>query len=243
VLPHAQANRQARRGAEARQHAETGDADTPVGFPHRRRYTPEMGTQRSDEELDAYLPQVLIGELESPVIEVVDYDPAWAQRFRREAATIHKALGGRERLLEHVGSTAVPGLAAKPIVDILLVVNDSADERSYLSALEAAGYVLRIREPEFYEHRMLRTPARDVHVHVFPPHAPEVRRLVLLRDWLRGNAADRDLYAATKRRLAARHWPTMQHYAEAKTEVIEALIARAIEAQAEGYDATVPSSG
>ena len=199
-----------------------------------------MSTRRSDEELEEYLRQVLIGELERPVIEVVDHDPAWAQRFTREAALIHEALGGREQLIEHVGSTAVPGLAAKPIVDVLLVVNDSADEGSYVPALEAAGYVLRVREPEFFEHRMLRTPARDVHLHVFSPDAPEVRRLVLLRDWLRRNAADRELYAETKRRLAARRWPTMQHYAEAKTEVIETLIARAAEAQRSSGGAATP---
>jgi GrpB-like predicted nucleotidyltransferase (UPF0157 family) len=190
-----------------------------------------VGDQRSDEELEEYLRRVQIGGVERPVVEVVDYDPAWALRFNHEAAKIDAALGGRERLLEHIGSTAVPGLAAKPIVDILLVVDDAADESSYLPDLEAAGYVLRVREPDWYQHRMLRTRAKDVHVHVYSPDSPEIGRNLLLRDRLRGNAADRALYDRTKRRLAARTWATMQHYAEAKTEVIGAILARASAAQ------------
>lgn len=186
-----------------------------------------MADRRSDSELDDYLRQVVIGEIESPTIRVVDYDPDWPRRFAREADTIHSALGDRARLVEHIGSTSVPGLAAKPIVDILLVVSDSADEPAYLPALEAAGYVLRVREPDFYEHRMLRTRAKDVHLHVFSPDSPEVERDLRFRDRLRSDAADRELYAHTKRRLAGQAWPTMQHYAEAKTEVIEAIVARA----------------
>jgi GrpB-like predicted nucleotidyltransferase (UPF0157 family) len=196
--------------------------------PHcARRYTLPMSRGRSDRELEEYLPQVMVGEIESQVINVVDYDPAWPARFAREAAAIHAALGGREQLIEHIGSTAVPGLAAKPIIDVLLVVADSADEGSYLPALEAAGYELRVREPGFFEHRMLRTPARDVHVHVFSPDSPEIERHLRFRERLRDSASDRELYAQTKRRLAARPWPTMQHYAEAKTEVVEAILARA----------------
>lgn len=186
-----------------------------------------MGDRRSDEELEEYLPQVLIGGVESPVIEIVDYDPGWTRRFVSEAERIRAALPGHELLIEHIGSTAVPGLAAKPIIDILLVVVDSADEGSYLPALETAGYALRVREPDFHEHRMLRTPAKDVHVHVFSPDSPEIGRYLLLRDRLCRDAADRELYARAKRRLAAQRWPTMDHYAEAKTEVIEAIIARA----------------
>ena len=127
-------------------------------------------------------------------------------------------------MLEHIGSTAVPGLAAKPIIDILLVVDDAADEPSYLPALEAAGYVLRVREPDWHQHRMLRTRAKDVHVHVHSPDSPEIGRNLRFRDRLRRDAADRELYAATKLRLASRSWPTMQHYAEAKTSVIEAIL-------------------
>jgi GrpB-like predicted nucleotidyltransferase (UPF0157 family) len=205
--------------------------------PHH--YHGAMDDQRSDRELEEYMLGVLIGPPERSVIRIVDYDPGWPRRFAREAARIHAALAGRELRIEHNGSTSVPGLAAKPIVDILLVVEDAADESSYLPALEAAGYVLRVREPDFYEHRMLRTPAKDSHVHVFPPDSPEIERYLLLRDRLRADASDRELYAQTKRRLAARSWPTMQHYAEAKSEVIETIIARAAaEQRTDGEAAT-----
>jgi GrpB-like predicted nucleotidyltransferase (UPF0157 family) len=176
------------------------------------------------DEVKGYLRQVTIGPIERPVIVVVDYDPAWPVRFAEHEAAIRGALGARAKQVEHVGSTAV---AAKPIIDVLLVVDDSADEGSYLPALEAAGYELRIREPGFHEHRMLRTPGRDVHLHVLSTGSPEIERYLLLRDRLRSDTADRTLYERTKRELASRPWPTMQHYAEAKGAVIEEIIARA----------------
>ena len=128
-------------------------------------------------------------------------------------------------------NTSVPDLAAKPIVDILLVVDDSGDETSYAPALERAGYVLRVREKDFHEHRMFRTATKDVHVHVYSPDSPEIDRYLLLRDRLRANKEDRKLYARTKRELAERDWPSMQHYAEAKTEIIEEILVRAAEAR------------
>jgi GrpB-like predicted nucleotidyltransferase (UPF0157 family)/ribosomal protein S18 acetylase RimI-like enzyme len=210
-------------------------ADRPVDDPPSPgSWYMELSLDRratAHDDLDDYLRRVTIGALEQPDIVVVDYDPAWPGCFAAHDATIRAALGERARLVEHIGSTAVPGLAAKPIIDVLLVVDDPADEPSYLPALEAAGYVLRVREPDFYEHRMLRTPARDLHLHVFAADSPEVGRYLLLRDRLRRDEADRELYAATKRRLAARRWSTMQHYAEAKSAVIEAIIARARDEQ------------
>ncbi|MDP8924079.1 MAG: GrpB family protein [Chloroflexota bacterium] len=162
-------------------------------------------------------------------ILLVDYDPRWPEQFEREAAAIRVALGERALRLEHVGSTSVPGLAAKPIIDILLVVADSADESSYVPAMEAAGYVLRIREPDWYEHRLFKGPRVDVNVHVFSADSgrPEIERMLLFRDWLRTNAAARERYLRTKRELAEREWKFTQNYADAKTEVIEAIIAQA----------------
>ena len=171
--------------------------------------------------------EFIIGEVESPAIVIANYDPAWPGRFRREAAKIRAALGEAALAIEHIGSTSVPGLVAKPIVDILVVVEDSSDEASYVPALESAGYILRVREPDFDEHRMFRSPAKDVHVHVYSSGSPEIERYLLLRDHLRENEEDRELYARTKRNLASRDWPSMQHYAEAKTEVIEGIITRA----------------
>jgi GrpB-like predicted nucleotidyltransferase (UPF0157 family) len=181
----------------------------------------------SNDPIEERLREVIIGEIEPQSIVVADYDPAWPERFRREEARIRSSLGEAALSVEHIGSTSVPGLAAKPIVDILLVVEDSGDEPSYLPALEAAGYVLRVREPDFDEHRMFRTPEKDVHLHVFSAGSPEIERCLQLRDHLRENQEDRELYARTKRELASRDWPSMQHYAEAKTEVIEGIIARA----------------
>ena len=185
-----------------------------------------------DDPIEERLRNAVIGESESPAIVVVDYDLTWPERFQREAARIRAALGENVHLVEHIGSTSVPGLAAKPIIDILLVVEDSNDEPSYLPALEKAGYVLRVRERDFHEHRMLRTPAKDVHIHVFSPDSPEIDRYLLLRDHLRKNDEERELYARTKRELSNESWPTMQHYAEAKTEVVEDIIARAVEERA-----------
>lgn len=193
-----------------------------------------MGERPVDDELEQYLETVTLGAIERRAVEILEYDPSWAGRYAAEAARIHAALDGRELLLEHIGSTAVPGLAAKPIVDILVVVVDPADEAAYVPALEAAGYELRIREPAWHEHRMLRAPAKDAHLHVLPVGCPEIERYLLLRDRLRTDASERELYAATKRRLAAQEWPTVPHYAEAKSEVVEAIIARAGEARAGG---------
>ena len=160
-------------------------------------------------------------------IELHDYDPSWPARYAEHAARLRDALGERLVRIDHVGSTSVPGLAAKPIIDIALEVPDSTDEGAYAGDLEAAGYVLRIREPEFFEHRFFRTADGDVHVHVFSAGCSETDRMVRFGDWLRTNDADRELYLRTKRELAARDWKYMQQYADAKTGVVEEIIARA----------------
>lgn len=160
-------------------------------------------------------------------ITLVPYDPAWPALFLAEAARIRAALGPEVLQIEHTGSTSVPGLAAKPIIDIALVVPDSADEAAYVPALEAAGYRLVVREPGWFEHRLLRGSDPSVNLHTFSGSCPEVERMVRFRDWLRTHVADRDLYERTKRGLAAREWGYVQDYADAKGEVVEAIIARA----------------
>ena len=160
-------------------------------------------------------------------IELRDYDPAWPLWYEREQARIRSILGERVIRIEHVGSTAVPGLAAKLTVDIALEVPDSADEPAYVPDLEATGYVLRIREPEWFEHRLFKGLDANVNLHVFTAGCAEVDRMLLLRDRLRANAADREFYAAAKRELAARDWKYGQQYADAKTAVIAEIIARA----------------
>ena len=161
-------------------------------------------------------------------ILVRDYDPQWPELFQREAARIAMALGERALQIEHTGSTSVPGLAAKPTIDILLVVTNSADEDAYLTPLEGAGYVLRIREPNWHEHRMFKGPDTDINLHVLSSGCPEIERILLFRDRLRSNAADRDLYARTKLALAQKQWNSVDDYANAKTAVIEEIISRTL---------------
>ncbi len=179
----------------------------------------------TEEQLRA----VQVGELVplSGLIQLVDYDDEWPRLFQREAEQIRAALGERVLLLEHVGSTSVPGLAAKPRIDVLLVVANSADEPAYVSALEAAGYVLRVREPDWYEHRMLNRPERAVNLHVFSEGCAEIKRMLLFRNWLRSHPDDRQLYEHTKRELARQSWKYTQNYADAKTAVVEEILARA----------------
>ncbi|PSL57642.1 GrpB-like predicted nucleotidyltransferase (UPF0157 family) [Saccharothrix carnea] len=160
-------------------------------------------------------------------VVLVEYDPAWPGLYEREAARIRGALGAAVVGLAHVGSTSVPGLAAKPIVDVVLSVADSADEASYVPALEAAGYVLRLREPGWLEHRMFKGPDTNVNLHVFTAGEPEVGRMVAFRDRLRASEADRVLYERTKRELAAREWTYVQQYADAKAEVVADIMSRA----------------
>jgi len=182
----------------------------------------------TDEELR----QVTIGE--PPVlngqITLAEYDPQWPAQFSIEAEKIKEAIGDTALLIEHVGSTSVPGLCAKPIIDILLVVPNSADESTYVPQLEAAGYVLRIREPEWEEHRLFRGTDPDLNLHVFSPGSKEIVRMQLMRDWMRAHPEERDLYARTKRALAAQEWKYVQNYADAKTTVIEEIMTRALSA-------------
>jgi GrpB-like predicted nucleotidyltransferase (UPF0157 family) len=145
--------------------------------------------------------------------------------FAKHAKIIAGALGSAARRIEHIGSTSVPGLAAKPIIDILVVVKDSAEESVYLRQMEAAGYVLRVREPDWYEHRMFRTSDKDVHVHIYSDGCPEITRTLTFRDRLRRNSDDRTRYEQTKRQLATQDWSDMNAYAQAKTVVIEDVIA------------------
>ena len=162
-----------------------------------------------------------------PAARVVDYNPEWPRLYVAEKARILGAIGPWVSRIEHVGSTAVPGLAAKPIIDMCLVLADSSDEAGYVPALEAAGYTLWIREPDWFEHRLFKGPDTDVNLHVYPEGCQEIERYLLFRDRLRSNAADRELYERAKRELARRRWKYVQNYADAKSEVVEAIIARA----------------
>jgi GrpB-like predicted nucleotidyltransferase (UPF0157 family) len=160
-------------------------------------------------------------------ILIVSYDPLWPKLYSDEESRISVALGRGALRVEHVGSTSVPGLAAKPVIDTLLVVRNSADEESYAPALERAGYVLRIREAHWFEHRMFNCPDTQTNLHVFSLGCPEIDRMLLFRDHLRSHATDRDLYQRTKQTLAQREWGSTQDYADAKTAVVEEILGRA----------------
>lgn len=188
------------------------------------------------ERLLAHLDTVLVGGIERRPVHVVDWRPDWRARFAIEQERIALALGDVALRIEHVGSTAVKDLAAKPIVDISVAVADADDEAAFAPALGRRGYEMRVREPG---HRMFRTPGRDVHVHVWPTGSEEERRQLLFRDWLRRSADDRRLYEETKRELARREWPDMNLYAEAKTPVVADIMCRAEEwAASSGWDPT-----
>jgi GrpB-like predicted nucleotidyltransferase (UPF0157 family) len=178
---------------------------------------------------EKYLRAHTVGEL-TPLfssIHIVDYDPQWPRRFEREAGRIQSVLADRALRVEHVGSTAVPGLPAKPIIDMVLVVADSAEESEYAGPLENIGYQLHIREPGWRQHRMFKAPEQDVNLHVFSASCPEIHRMLAFRDRLRSSESDRELYGRSKRALAQQEWKYTQNYADAKTAVIEEIMSRA----------------
>lgn len=187
---------------------------------------PETGrTRYTDEEKEQIWLQ---GEtpLNSTVL-LVDYDPSWPAQYDSHRRRIVDALGDKIVMLEHVGSTSIPGLAAKPRIDILLIVADSAGEPAYIPPLQTAGYELHIREVDWHEHRCLKGFDPDANLHVFSPGCVEIDRMIGFRDWLRTHDDDRLLYETTKRDLAAREWDFVQNYADAKTEVVEEIRLRA----------------
>lgn len=160
-------------------------------------------------------------------VVVVPYDPSWPETFSTQAQQVRAALGPVAVQVGHVGSTAVPGLPAKAVIDMAVVVADPADEDSYCPALADCGYRLVVREPTWFQHRMLQRSVPTVNLHVYPVECPEVENLVRFRDWLRDHDDDRHLYASVKSRLAQKSWSTVRQYADAKGPIIQAIMARA----------------
>jgi GrpB-like predicted nucleotidyltransferase (UPF0157 family) len=182
-------------------------------------------------ETDAEIAAVHVGGQPTPhdaPVELSPYDPAWPAWYAAAAAKIRAALGDGALMLEHVGSTSIPGMPAKPIIDIVLAVAASADETAYAPALEAQGYRLHIREPDWHEHRLLKGARPVVNLHVFTAGSTEIDRMLAFRDRCRTHPEELQLYRQTKEALAARTWRYVQHYANAKGEVVEAIIERAL---------------
>ncbi len=184
-------------------------------------------------------PEYLVPRESSPTVSLSEHDEAWARQYATEELLIRDALGATLRTIDHAGSTAVPELVAKPVIDILLTVDDPADESAYVQPLQSAGYTFHHREPHWHEHRLFKkgmphfssdrpSDQPRVNLHVFPDGCNEVRRMLVFRDWLRTNADDRRLYAETKERLARRQWERVQDYADAKTDVVAEIMARAL---------------
>lgn len=143
------------------------------------------------------------GQGPSREISVVEPDPAWPATYERLAGRIRQALGDMALSIEHVGSTAVAHLPAKPIIDIDVTVKDPDDEDAYIPVLVELGLVHTVREPWWHGHRVLRGTDPAAHVHVFSPTSPEIVRRRLFRDWLREHPEDRVVYAAAKREASA----------------------------------------
>jgi GrpB-like predicted nucleotidyltransferase (UPF0157 family) len=159
-------------------------------------------------------------EREGEPIEVVPYDPAWPARFAAWRGRIEGALGDPALRVEHVGSTSVPGLAAKPVVDIQVSVADIEDEPGYVPALERAGVQLRSRDAEHRYFRPFPGASREVHVHVCDAGGRWEREHLLFRDYLRSDPAACRRYAVAKYEAAAR-WPDDRiAYTDAKNDVI-----------------------
>jgi GrpB-like predicted nucleotidyltransferase (UPF0157 family) len=163
-------------------------------------------------------------------IEITDPDPAWPRHYGDLAGRIRLALGWRVLQLEHVGSTSVPGLAAKPVIDIDLTVADPDREQDYRPALEQTGFRLVIREPWWYGHRALVNDEPLCNLHVFGFDSPEPVKHRIFRDWLRGNPAERDRYAEAKRQAAEAANAAGEHvmqYNARKQQVIREIYHRA----------------
>jgi GrpB-like predicted nucleotidyltransferase (UPF0157 family)/GNAT superfamily N-acetyltransferase len=205
--------------------------DVLQGSPARRLYERHGFLFEHADPVDVFLvrdasaPEVmLVGGVEKRALELHEYDPRWPELFEEHHRRIRDALPGADIGIEHIGSTSVPGLAAKPIIDVVVTVPDIEAEGKYLDALGGAGYLLRVREPA---HRLVRTPDRDVHVHIYERGAQAVADYLLFRDHLRADANDRALYESTKRALLAEDWTDMNAYSDAKTDVIAQITARA----------------
>ena len=183
-------------------------------------------TPATEEQLVA----VTVGRL-TPLDKTIDlepYNPEWPSMYLKLEGQIRDALGSKALMIEHVGSTSVPGLSAKPVIDVVLAVSHSADESSYVPSLERLGYVLRIREPDWFEHRLLKTSIFEGNIHVFSQACEEIGRMLTFRDWLRANNEDMKLYERTKQELAARRWKYVQNYADAKSDVVREILERAL---------------
>ena len=182
-------------------------------------------TDQSRKNTHEYLRSVTIGKPQSAKdgITIVDYDPNWPIIFESLKKDIDYALKDIPHQVDHVGSTSVPGLCAKPIIDMVLTISNPQMEDAYVPLLQGLGYRLRIREDDWYDHRMLKLNQPQVNLHVFGFNCPEVKRMLDFRDWLTTHPDDMALYGSTKRRLATQSFEYVQDYADAKSDVVSTI--------------------
>jgi GrpB-like predicted nucleotidyltransferase (UPF0157 family) len=161
-------------------------------------------------------------------IKIEIYSPEWPKLFEAKKRQIVEALPGVALNVEHIGSMAVSGLSAKPVIDIDLIVANPDLEENYVPALSALGYVLTVRELSWYRHRMLRHDAPRVNLHVWAPNSPEHIRHILFRDWLCSHPEDRERYANIKLK-AKIGVDAVQDYNRNKQGVVRAIYQRIFE--------------
>ena len=180
---------------------------------------------------DEYIQKVIVnGNVEhNQTIQLNPYDEKWPALFEREKERILKILKDKALMIEHIGSTSVSGLMAKPIIDILLVVEDAGKEEDYMDDLCRHGYILRVREPDFENHHMFKGPDTDIHLHVFSKGSKEIEKYLLFRNYLRLHDDARELYENTKKELAKKTWKYVQNYADAKSQVVQKILSDAIQ--------------
>ena len=180
---------------------------------------------------DEYIQKVILnGNVEhNQTIQLNPYDEKWPALFEREKERILKILKDKALMIEHIGSTSVSGLMAKPIIDILLVVEDAGKEEDYMDDLCRHGYILRVMEPDFENHHMFKGPDTDIHLHVFSKGSKEIEKYLLFRNYLRLHDDARELYENTKKELAKKTWKYVQNYADAKSEVVQKILSDAIQ--------------
>lgn len=165
-----------------------------------------------------------------PAVRILDHDPAWATLANSELRRIKEELGKVAVRMEHVGSTAVPGLAAKPILDLQLSVADIALRERYVGPLERLGYLF-VPAPELPDYHFFARPPerpRTHHLHVCEAGSAHEARHVAVRDFLRTHDEEAARYADLKRQVVARHPEDRVAYIDGKEEYLAALEGRAL---------------
>lgn len=159
------------------------------------------------------------------IIEVVPHNPSWTHQYALEAALMRAIFGETILAIHHIGSTAIPGIKAKPVIDIMIAVKDIAAVEAYHPAMVAAGYTPR-GEAGVPNRRFFRKDTnglRSHHVHIYPQGDPNLARQLNFRDYLRAHPAEAQTYSQLKEKLAAEFRTDSVRYTEGKTDFVERI--------------------